>query len=145
MLREKHLAEDAAQEACVVLYRSIAGLRSAAAFRTWFYRIVVREASTIRRRRERVDDAIEDRGVSVELSDAIDVWRALAQLPDRLRDVVILRYFEDLSSREIATVMGVPDGTVRFWLMHAKRALRPLLDDAIDAVPGAGEVKSHAI
>ena len=38
-------AEDAAQEACITMYRTIAELRSAAAFRVWFYRIVVREAA----------------------------------------------------------------------------------------------------
>ncbi len=55
ILGEDQPAEDAAQEACIIVYRTIASLRSSAAFRTWFYRIVVREAAEIKRRRSRTE------------------------------------------------------------------------------------------
>jgi len=53
-------AEDAAQEACIILCRSISSLRSAAAFRVWFYRIVVREASELKRRHARIGPPYEN-------------------------------------------------------------------------------------
>jgi len=144
ILGEDQPAQDAAQEACIILYRTIASLRNAAAFRTWFYRIVVREASDLRRRRLRSEE-IDIKHAADETA-ALDVWRALASLPQHLRDVVVLRYFEDLSSREIAQVLRIPDGTVRFRLMIARRRLLPLLaidDDRIS--PATGKAKVNAI
>lgn len=127
ILGEDQPAQDAAQEACIILYRTIAELRDTNAFRTWFYRIVVREASELKRRRSRIEPPLQSVSDDVDYNTSIDVWRALASLPQHLRDVVVLRYFEDLSSREIACALRIPDGTVRFRLMIARRRLRPLL------------------
>lgn len=145
MLRHRHAAEDAAQEACIIVYRSIATLRSADAFRVWFYRIVVREAASIRRRMERVDEDVRGEEDTPDTSTSIDVWRALESLPRSLREIVVLRFFEDLSSREIAAILRIPDGTVRFRLMMAKRRLRPLLEDLSPLHESPNEVRSHAI
>lgn len=54
----------------------------------------------------------------------LDVGRRLARLPERLREVLVLRYFEDLPEREIAAVVGVPPGTVKSRLHAAVRVLR---------------------
>ncbi len=144
ILGERTSAEDAAQEACVVAYRTIASLRSALAFRVWFYRIVVRRASDFKRRRARREPIVAESATDADRSDMIDIWCALSALPRTLRDVVVLRYFEDLSSREIASILRIPDGTVRFRLMTAKRRLRPLLDDTEQPLPKNHEVH-HAI
>ena len=50
--------------------------------------------------------------------------RRLAVMPDRLREVLVLRYYHDLSEREIAAIAGVPQGTVKSRLHAAIRALR---------------------
>lgn len=127
VLGEDQPAQDAAQEACIILYRTIASLRDANAFRTWFYRIVVHEASQLKRRRARTEPSLQSASHDVDHNTSIDVWRALESLPQPLREVVVLRYFEDLSSREIASALRIPDGTVRFRLMIARQRLRPLL------------------
>ena len=146
VLGEDQPAEDAAQEACIVLYRTIASLRSGAAFRTWFYRIVVREAAEIKRRRSRTEPAPETRSSAADQTASIDVWRALSGLSHKLREVVVLRYFEDLSSPEIASVLGVPEGTVRFRLMIARQRLRPLLGDYNERFSqSSGEARINAI
>ena len=132
VLGDTQQAEDAAQEACIALFRSIASLRSTEAFRVWFSRIVVREAGAIKRRRKRT----EPQALSTfarfddDTATALDVWRALDSLPGPLRTVVVLRYFEDFNSSQIASVLRIPAPTVRFRLNVAKRRLRPLLDDA---------------
>jgi len=54
----------------------------------------------------------------------LDVGRRLALLPERLREVLLLRYFEDLPEREIAVIVGIPPGTVKSRLHAALRALR---------------------
>jgi RNA polymerase sigma-70 factor, ECF subfamily len=146
VLGDRETAQDAAQESCVILYRTIASLRDPAAFRTWFYRIVVREASSLKRRHlesnigEEPAQQVEDR------TTALDVWRALSTLPHHLRDVVVLRYFEDLPSREIASILRIHDGAVRFRLMVARRRLRPLLGDVFkDSSDSISEVTTNAI
>jgi RNA polymerase sigma-70 factor (ECF subfamily) len=74
------------------------------------------------------------------------VWRALSALSHKLREVVVLRYFEDLSSPEIGSVLGIPEGTVRFRLMIARQRLRPLLDDYSERFSqSSGEARINAI
>ncbi|HKU81431.1 MAG TPA: sigma-70 family RNA polymerase sigma factor [Candidatus Tumulicola sp.] len=133
VLHDPALAEDAAQEACAIVYREISKLRSATAFGVWFYRIVVRETLAVRRPDaalpagvlpECVDRAETDRSVA-----RLDVLRALASLAPHLRVAVVLRFYAGLNSREIARVLRVPDGTIRFRLMVARRKLERLLAD----------------
>ncbi|HET9028812.1 MAG TPA: RNA polymerase sigma factor [Candidatus Aquilonibacter sp.] len=146
ILGDDQSAADAAQEACIILYRTIASLRDANAFRAWFYRIVVREASDLKRRRSRTEPALQSASHDVDYNTSIDVWRALASLPLHLREVVVLRYFEDLSSREIAAALRIPDGTVRFRLMIARQRLRPLLGvDSDHFAPTTDGGQLHAI
>ncbi len=147
VLGDRSAAEDAAQEACIALYRSISALRCPDAFRVWFYRIIVREAAAQKKRRARPEAAAHDRLEPRDHAAVVDLWRALDRLPQKLRDVVVLRYYEDLSSREIASVLGVPDGTVRFRLMTAKRHLRDVLREEHPDPPAVKtpEVRTHAI
>lgn len=129
ILRDRWLAEDAAQEACSALFRSIGGLRSADAFNVWFYRIVVRESLAILKRQGTVLEP-NDESLLDDIADSvvrIDVMRALGRLSPRQRAVVALHYYAGLNSREIAKVLRVPDGTVRFHLSTARRLLEPLL------------------
>lgn len=128
VLGERGAAEDAAQEACIIVYRSISSLRSREAFKVWLYRIVVREATEIKRRRSRTLAVEREPSYSWDRSDALDLWRALDALPPALRTVIVLHYFEDLTSAEIASVLRIPSATVRFRLVLARRRLRPLLE-----------------
>ncbi len=137
--------EDAAQEACIALYRRVHTLRNAQAFHFWFYRIVVREASAVKRRLSRAAQESASDIVTCDSSDSIDVWRALAQLPAGLRRVVVLHYFEDLSSSEIGSILRIPAPTVRFQLALARRRLRPQLDDSPSSSIDSKKVGSHAI
>ena len=54
----------------------------------------------------------------------LDLERRLAALPDRLREVLVLRYYRDLGEREIAELLAIPPGTVKSRLHAAVRALR---------------------
>jgi RNA polymerase sigma-70 factor (ECF subfamily) len=146
ILGEDQRAEDAAQEASIIVYRTIASLRTSAAFRTWFYRIVVREAAEIKRRRQRAEPAPDASASAHDQTAPIDVWRALSGLGHKLREVVVLRYFEDLSSPEIASVLGIPEGTVRFRLMIARQRLRPVLGNYSERYSqSSGEARTNAV
>jgi RNA polymerase sigma factor (sigma-70 family) len=139
-------AEDAAQESCITVCRIVGTLRKADAFRAWLYRIVVRQVSCLKRQKPWSELVSESLPYYVDEATSIDVAQALSRLSKNLRQVVVLRYFEDLSSQEIGAILGVPAATVRFRLMTAKRRLRPMLDDTLNRdTPVEDEVRIHAI
>lgn len=143
VLGDRALAEDAAQNACVIVLRSIRRLRAAEAFDTWLYRIVMREASRVRRKHR--SDTVEPYSeFTADVSIALDVWRALGSIPPDLRDVTVLFYFDDLKGDEIAAVLGISHGTVRSRLNRARTALRGLLDEYHPS-PSTLEASEHAV
>jgi len=127
IIAQAQAAEDAAQDACVLMFRNIGSLRNPDAFRTWFYRIVVREALKHKKLQTTDTPLDADPAYTQDPAAALDVWRALATLPEHLRAVIVLHYFERLTSREVAMVLRIPDATVRFRLMTARRRLQALL------------------
>jgi RNA polymerase sigma-70 factor (ECF subfamily) len=125
-------ALDISQSAFIKAYRNIKRFDSGKPFMPWFYRILrnlcldhVRRA---KRRREvplsevivPVDDAM-DRQVHVALRRAID------DLAEEQRQVVILHYFEGLSYKEMASMLGKPIGTIMSTLYHARQKLKAAL------------------
>ncbi len=144
VIGDPSLAQDAAQEACVIVHRKVRELRSADAFDTWIYRIVMREAGRIRRRNERATD-VGYRALFAEEPDglAVDIWQALAALPSAQRDVVVLFYFDDLPSAEIAAILHLPHVTVRTRLARARERLRGLLEEH-PRVPTPSTEATHA-
>jgi RNA polymerase sigma-70 factor (ECF subfamily) len=141
------LAQDAAQEACVIVHRKVAELREARAFDSWLYRIVARESSRLRKRFQSSSTPLYERGFSADSAASVDVWRALATLSPSLRDVTVLFYFDDLTTEEIAHALGVPHATVRTRLLRARERLRAVLGEGYDCAPSAvhtKEVTQHA-
>lgn len=132
-------AEDAAQESCAIVYREIYSLRSPSALCVWVYRIVLREAL----RAEKVRSA-EILHVAYTMHNdiemKIDVDRALGLLPADQRAVIVLRYYADLNSSEIARILGIPSPTVRFRLVRARNRLSDLLDTPPANIARATEI-----
>lgn len=132
LLRDRDLAQDAAQEACAAIFIGISQLRTAEAFRVWLYRIVVREVARLERKRAlcHVLGLMPARTDDIDVSTLrTDVRRALGKLSYRQRAVIVLRYYGGLNSGEIAAVLGIPAGSVRFHLVEGRRALERLLDE----------------
>ena len=125
---DRGLAEDAAQEACVIVYRKIRRLRRVDAFDAWLYRIVMHESANARRRSGHVAEQV-DQPTMTDGTMSVDVWRALGELPAELRAVTVLFYFHDLTGGEIAAALRVSHGAVRVRLTRAREALRALLGD----------------
>lgn len=137
------LAQDAAQEACAIVHSRIATLRDPAAFDSWIYRIVVREARRLRRRHQDGASTVFERGFETDDAAAMDVWRALAALSPALRDVTVLFYFYDIKSDQIASILGIPHATVRTRLARARERLRGLLYDYGTAVSALSSEVTH--
>ena len=130
VLRDHGLAEDAAQEACARILDAIPKLRASRAFNVWLYRIVVRTAFSIGKKQRRSERVALEKAESIEPAESlvrIDVMRALDRLTPRQRAVVALHYYAEMSSREIAKALAIPDSTVRFHVMNARKILEPLL------------------
>lgn len=134
MVRNRDDAADLSQEAFVRAYRRLASFDERFKFYSWIYGIAIHAAiNHVRRRRElspldrepespaRSDDAGRDES-------AARVREAVMRLSPEYRAVVVLRHYLDLSYREIAEAIGVPEKTVRSRLFSARRNLRELLD-----------------
>jgi RNA polymerase sigma-70 factor, ECF subfamily len=129
VLRDRGLAEDAAQEACASIARGLPTLRASEAFYKWMYQIITRHANLAAKRRGRnseLDSQVEP-CVDTSGDDRLDLLDAISALPLSQRCVVVLRYYAGLNSSEIAVALGAPAPTVRFHLMLARRTLRSAL------------------
>jgi len=146
VLHDAAMAEDAAQEACAAIARSIPKLRHVSAFPSWAYKITVNAALAARRSRAQTVplDEHTDSPIPFESADALDLYRAMAQLSRRQRAALLMHYYAGFTSKEIAEAGGLRAATVRFDLMLARRALRKALSVApFDAVPTTDEVQLH--
>jgi RNA polymerase sigma-70 factor, ECF subfamily len=129
--------DDLIQEVWLDVLRSIGRLNDPAAFLPWLYRIAHNRAfEMLRRRQRRPATAIEELDAIETTTDESDftfedrqaVHAAIDQLTPEHREVLLLRFMEDLSYEEIAKVTGTQLGTIRSRLHHAKRALRRILE-----------------
>jgi RNA polymerase sigma-70 factor (ECF subfamily) len=126
-------SEDLFQETWLRVVRARESFDPARRFSTWLFQIANnlcrdgarRSALEAREQAQLQSDAAAPSGTGVAALDAkLEAQQRLARLPERLREVLVLRYFEDLGEREIAEIVGVPPGTVKSRLHAAVRALR---------------------
>ena len=135
--RNPHDADDVVQEASLRALRYF-GTFAGGNSRAWFLRIVRNACIDWRGRRGRAAiDSFDEAEHSGELPAcnpetslldadvALSITRAMHQLPDRLRQVLILRELDGLSYRELADVINVPPGTVKSRTHHALERLPP--------------------
>ena len=145
-------ADDVAQSAFIKAWRNIKSFRGDCSFSTWLYRITVNTARDLLRvesRRPTVsltrdDDTDEDGGEwDVPITsgdtvpeDALDrkeailaVRRAIEELPDEHRQVIVMRDIHELSYQEISEILGIEIGTVRSRLNRGRQKLKNILED----------------
>jgi RNA polymerase sigma-70 factor (ECF subfamily) len=131
-------AEDVQQDVWLAVYRGLRALHDPRAFRTWLFRITRHHAIDFLRRRKREARLLELAAVEAaepeepEEEDSVTIDRAvlhaaIEELSPAHREVLLLRFRDDLSYAEIAMVVGCPIGTVKTRLHHAKRKLYQLL------------------
>ncbi|MFI7079458.1 RNA polymerase sigma factor [Micromonospora sp. NPDC049903] len=136
-------AEDVVQEAFVKGYRKLSRYRGDASSRSWLLAIVANETRNLHRSRDRRtglvlraarvapnSEAVEDGAVDAVLAGErrATLVRALRSLPERDREVIVCRYFLDLSEDETVAMLGWARGTVKSRTSRALVKLRGLLD-----------------
>lgn len=135
-LRDPDRAADAVQETGLRFIRQISGFRGDSELTTWSLGIALNVVREIRRKKtgESLDDEQDDPITSSDVSDPVEqresqqaVHAILDRLPARQREVVVLRFFQELSTEQTALAMNCATGTVKATLHQALRALKQKL------------------
>ena len=145
ILRDVDRTEDAVQDALVIAWRDLPGLRDADRFDAWLHRLVVRSCvrEAVRERRFVTNlrvlplDLPAPTDDFLSLADRDQLERGFRRLDPQQRAILALRHFAGYEPTEIAEILGIPAGTARSRLHHAHRAMRAALE-ADARVPAIG-------
>jgi RNA polymerase sigma-70 factor (ECF subfamily) len=138
LLRDRHAAEDAAQEALLRAFAAQDQCRNGAAFRGWLRVIAGNEARRLAERgsrlaaREQVSDDEPDEPVTDVFDEKLSLIaceQILAVLSAADRELMRLRYVSGLTQRQIAGSLGLPEGTVKIRLHRSRKKLHNLLSN----------------
>lgn len=148
ILREQGLAQDASQEALIIAWRQLPGLRDPDRFEAWIRRILVHACYAESRKRARWTANVHaldlegsgpaDTGLSIHDRDELE--HAFRLLPVDQRAVFVLHHHVGLPLVEIAATLGIPSGTARSRLHYATQALRRALGDVPEASAPRGQL-----
>ena len=154
LIRNEHDAEDVVQEASLRAlrhFRTFAGRNG----RAWFLTIVRRtcwtwRARTVKAAADVFDEDRHDGGqltrdpetLLLHAADAALIDETLRNLPDRFRELLVLRELEGLSYQELAEVLDIPMGTVMSGLSRARQAFRKALERHVNGIERAMESAS---
>lgn len=145
-------ADEVAQEAFLSAWKALPNFRGESQFSTWLYQLTTHAAIDLMRREKRqiaaADDITEVSAADpapspqqqAEQSEQREIVRdAVLQLAPEQREVVVLRFMEELSYEEIGAVLKLPSGTVKSRLNRAKAQLKEILSKSGNLF-GAGSV-----
>jgi len=154
ILKDDADAEDALQDAYVQAYRKLGDFRGEAELSTWLTRIVINQALMRVRSRSRDRNIVSFGERRSETAAELDVpdahaespsdaalrgevrkvlERRIDELPEAFRTVFVMREVEDMTARETADALGIPEATVRTRHFRARALLREALDRDIDS------------
>jgi RNA polymerase sigma-70 factor (ECF subfamily) len=126
----REVAEDLSQEVMLTAYTQSSNLRSRALFRPWLYKVARNTFLQWLRHNSREVETVElDAALREPESRSLDPFRALqfaqwmAALDSEERQIMMLRYVEELEYHDIAEVLGLPLGTVQWKIFNSKKKL----------------------
>ena len=127
IVRRTHLAEEVLQETMIVVWRRAKTFKGDSKVSTWILGIARNLAFNLLRKEKRGDRLPEEKpgegNPAKQVETAVQIERALQTLPDHHREVMHLVFYEDMNLREAAEVLGIPEGTVKSRMHHARKAL----------------------
>ena len=134
--RQPEMTDDILQDVWVSAFRSLGKLQDIAAFQAWVYRIARDRVFREFRRRHiewsLLDESIDAISAAEDVTESLDIEtirQHLEKISAQHREVLVLRFLEELSYEEIAHVTGNSVGTVRSRIHYGKRALRRAFED----------------
>ena len=134
--RDADRAEEIVQDAFVRVWRSLPSFNGNSRLSTWVHSVAVNAAldhvRASSRRETRIAGEVDPDRYGVEVARAmpeadVDLERAIAELPDGAREIVILHYIEGYPCAEIAERLGIVEGTVKSQLHRARTLLKEAL------------------
>lgn len=147
-LKDKHLAEDAFQEVFVKVYKNLLKFRGNSTEKTWILSITMNTCKDILRSSwlkrivlhedmKLIDHNPNDNWDSpdktvIEHLQYKELLKEVMKLSKKYKEVVILFYYEELSTTEISKILNIPEGTVRSRLFRAREVLKLNLDGKIN-------------
>lgn len=145
-LKNEQGALEAIQETTYRAYCNLKKLKKPEFFRTWLIRILINvcqdELKYLKRQApydlevssglSGITDNPTEPGGRVDLQ-RLDILVALEHMDFKYRQIIELKYFEDLTLRDIADILGRPEGTVKTWLNQALKQLREHLGERGDS------------
>ena len=132
-------ADEVAQEAFLSAWKGLPNFRGESRFSTWLYQLTTHAAIDLLRREKRqaaaedidgitaADDAPSPQQQAERAETRREVRAALMQLPEEYRQVLLLRFMQELSYEEIGQALKLPAGTVKSRLNRAKAQLKDIL------------------
>ena len=125
-------ALDLSQDAFIKAFRKIKKFDSNKSFFPWFYQILKNLCIDHYKKKRRLNEVpLDDVNVTGRERDDRELketlWKGISELPLEHREIIILRYFRQVSYQEIAEITGKPIGTVMSSLFYAKRKLKGIL------------------
>jgi RNA polymerase sigma-70 factor, ECF subfamily len=136
ILRDVDLAEDAAQQAIISIWRELPKLRDPDRFEGWSYRILQNACRTEIRRGQRpvptelrrVAGTSTGADPALSLADRDELERAFRRLAVEHRTVLVMQHYLGLTLEQVAERLGIPIGTARSRSHYAKRSLRAAIE-----------------
>lgn len=135
IVRSDEDCADAMQETVLKAFKAISGLKEAAYFSTWLFRILINECNLILRRRERLvvmsepPESIQAFSLSAE---ELDLRQAIDRLEEISGTIVKLHYYQGLAVQEIAGLLELSESAVKTRLHRARKALQQSLEQPVE-------------
>ncbi len=132
--KNEEAALDIVQEAITKALKNINKLREESYIKTWFYRILINEALQYIRKNKRILtcelEAIENKvDCNADLPEGLDIYKYVQNLNEKLKTVIILRFFEDMKISEIARITKTNESTVKSRLYKGLKELKRLIEE----------------
>ena len=129
-LHNEEEALEALQEVTVRAYLSLNKVKHAEYFSTWIIRIMLNYCHDQSRKRKRIADPgyIDNLLETKDYSQSLEIEEALLKIDSHFREVIILKYYNDLKLKDIAEILERSESTIKTWLYKGLKALQVQLN-----------------
>ena len=130
ILKNQADAQDAVSECIVRAFENRTSLRKRTSARSWLMKILINVSRSAITKRQKVVLFADPEQYEQELETAEDhLWSVILELPENVRVVMVLYYYEGFSVREISTLLDIPEGTTKTRLSSGRKQLEKWIED----------------
>ncbi|RMD01660.1 sigma-70 family RNA polymerase sigma factor [Clostridium autoethanogenum] len=145
-LKDKYLAEDVFQEVFIKVYKNFSKLKKSSSEKNWIMTITINTCRDVLRiswfkkvilSKDVYDNSFVD--ICENVDDKVinkiqheELLKQVMNMPRKYKEIIILYYYEELSTRDISKVLKIPEGTVRSRLFRARTVLKSNIDGKIE-------------